>query len=123
MIKVVIVDDSPLLRERLQTWISGIPGVQVVGDAGDVESGLETFRRVSPDVVILDIQMPGGSGIDILNAIKAERPSTQVVMLTNYPLPQLRKRCIDAGAEYFLDKSGEIEQVHGLLQRISAGKP
>ncbi len=120
MIRVVIVDDAPLLRERLRGWINGIPGVQVVGEAGDVASGLEEFRRSQPDVVILDIQMPDGSGIDLLDTIKAERALTRVVMLTNYPLPQLRKRCLDAGAECFLDKCGDVEEIREILQRITA---
>lgn len=121
MISVVIIDDAPLVRERLRSWIAGIPGVEVVGEAGDVESGLELFRRLMPSVVILDIQMPGGSGLDVLGAIKAEHPSTQVVMLTNYPLPQLRKKCLDAGAEFFFDKCCEFDQVHTLLRRMTAG--
>ena len=118
MVRVLIVDDSLLLRERLCCRLGSIEGIEIAGKAGDVPGGIETFRRVNPDVVVLDLLMPGGSGIDVLEAIKRERPATIVVILTNHPLPQLRKRSQQAGAEYFFDKTQEFGKVADVLREV-----
>jgi DNA-binding NarL/FixJ family response regulator len=118
MVRVLIVDDSLLLRERLCCRLGSIEGIEIAGKACDVPGGIETFRRVNPDVVVLDLLMPGGSGIDVLEAIKRERPATIVVILTNHPLPQLRKRSQQAGAEYFFDKTQEFGKVAEVLRAV-----
>ena len=116
MVRVLIVDDSLLLRERLSCRLGSIEGIEIAGKACDVAGGIEMFRRTSPDVVVLDLLMPGGSGIDVLEAIKRERPSTVVVILTNHPLPQLRKRSEESGAEFFFDKTQEFGKVADVLR-------
>jgi DNA-binding NarL/FixJ family response regulator len=118
MVRVLIVDDSLLLRERLCCRLGSIEGIEIAGKACDVPGGIETFRRVEPDVVVLDLLMPGGSGIDVLEAIKRERPATIVVILTNHPLPQLRKKSQQAGAEYFFDKTQEFGKVANVLREV-----
>ena len=118
MVRVLIVDDSLLLRERLCCRLGSIEGIEIAGKASDVPGGIETFRRVNPDVVVLDLLMPGGSGIDVLEAIKRERPATIVVILTNHPLPQLRKKSQQAGAEYFFDKTQEFGKVAEVLRGV-----
>ena len=118
MVRVLIVDDSLLLRERLCCRLGSIEGIEIAGKACDVPEGIETFRRVHPDVVVLDLLMPGGSGIDVLEAIKRERPATIVVILTNHPLPQLRKKSQQSGAEYFFDKTQEFGKVADVLREV-----
>jgi DNA-binding NarL/FixJ family response regulator len=118
MVRVLIVDDSLLLRERLCCRLGSIEGIEIAGKACDVPGGIETFRRVEPDVVVLDLLMPGGSGLDVLEAIKRERRATIVVILTNHPLPQLRKKCQQAGAEYFFDKTQEFGKVAEVLREV-----
>jgi DNA-binding NarL/FixJ family response regulator len=115
-LRVLIVDDSLLLRERLSCRLSSIDGVEIAGKACDVAGGIASFRALAPDVVVLDVQMPGGTGIDVLEVIKRERPATTVVILTNYPLPQFRKRSAEAGAEYFFDKTAESGRVGEVLK-------
>jgi DNA-binding NarL/FixJ family response regulator len=122
MVRVLIVDDSLLLRERLCCRLGSIEGIEIAGKACDVPGGIETFRRVEPDVVVLDLLMPGGSGIDVLEAIKRERPATIVVILTNHPLPQLRKKSQQAGAEYFFDKTQEFGKVADVLREVVKNK-
>jgi DNA-binding response OmpR family regulator len=68
--------------------------------------------------VILDIRMPGGSGMDVLQAIKREKQAPMVIMLTNYPYPQYRKKCLGLGADYFFDKSTEFEKVTELFKQL-----
>jgi YesN/AraC family two-component response regulator len=115
MLKVFIADDSDLIRQHLKELISEVAGVQVVGEARNGPATLAAVERLEPDVLILDIRMPGGNGISVLKAVKELDPSPVVIMLTAFPFPQYRKRCLGAGAEYFLDKGSEFERVADVL--------
>ena len=119
MVRVLIVDDAPLIRERLKARLTKLKGVEIAGEAEDVPRAMEAFHGLIPDVVVLDIQMPGGTGIDVLERIKHEKPETVVIMLTNYPLPQLRKKSRDAGADFFFDKCCEFEKVAEVLTDLT----
>jgi len=116
--KVVIVDDSVLVQERLTIMFAGLHGVEVVGTAQDALEGTSVIRELNPDVVILDIKMPVGSGIDVLRNIKESNPLIKVVILTNYPYEQYRRKCMDLGAEYFFDKSSEFERIPEVLEQF-----
>jgi len=116
--KVLIVDDSEVVRERLRTMLSELKGVEVIGQAESSKEAIGAIRKLKPDAVILDIQMSGGNGIKVLEKIKEEMPSTKVIMLTNYPYPQYRKKCMDAGADYFFDKSTEFEKVIEVVKNM-----
>jgi YesN/AraC family two-component response regulator len=120
MLKVFIADDSTLVRERLATLISEIEGVELVGQAGDAREALEAIQHLRPDVVILDIRMPGNNGIQVLEAIKKSAAAPVVIMLTAFPYPQYRKKCLEAGAEYFFDKAAEFEQVTEVLKKMQS---
>jgi DNA-binding NarL/FixJ family response regulator len=120
-IKVFIVDDSLIVRERLTTMLVELAGVEVVGQAEDVATAISAIGQLRPDVVILDIRMPGGSGIDVLRQIKQARPELMVIILTNYPYPGYRQRCLQAGANFFLDKSAEFDQIPVLVERLQQG--
>ncbi|HYL81075.1 MAG TPA: response regulator transcription factor, partial [Candidatus Acidoferrum sp.] len=76
-------------------------------------------RRLKPDAVILDISMPGKSGIEALQAITQDTPAPLVMMLTNYPYAQYRKKCLDAGANFFYDKSTEFCKVSETFRRLT----
>lgn len=119
-VEVVIADDSSAVRERLVSMLSELKGVEVVGQAQNVEEAIASIRALHPKAVILDIRMPGGSGINVLQNIKREQPAPVVIILTNYPYLQYRKKCLEAGADFFFDKSTEfnkIPQVFKLLTR------
>ncbi|MGA9351401.1 MAG: response regulator transcription factor [Anaerolineae bacterium] len=118
MLKVFVADDSTLVRERLAELISEIEGVEVVGQAGDARQALEAIQHLRPDAVILDIRMPGNNGIQVLEAIKKSAAAPVVIVLTVFPYPQYRKKCLEAGAEYFFDKATEFEQVAEVLKKI-----
>jgi DNA-binding NarL/FixJ family response regulator len=118
--KVFVVDDSPLVSERLVSLLSDVEGVDVVGTAESADEGIESISRSKPDVVILDIRMPARNGITVLEEIKQQESPPTVMMLTNYPYPQYRKKCMEAGADYFFDKSGEFHKVTDLLERMVA---
>jgi len=117
-LKVFTADDSALVRERLAALISEIEGLEVVGQAGSAPEALEGIQRLRPDAVILDIRMPGNNGIQVLEAIKKSTAAPVVIMLTAFPYPQYRKKCLEAGAEYFFDKATEFEQVAEVLKKM-----
>ena len=79
------------------------------------------IRIIQPDVVILDIRMPGGTGIDVLQTIKQDEVTPMVIILTNYPYPGYRQKCLQAGADFFLDKSAEFDQIPELFERFKQG--
>ena len=116
--KVFIADDSVVLRERLANMLADIPGIETVGEAGEGLEATDAIQRLKPDLVILDIRMPGGNGIDALKSIKKETPTPTVIMLTAYPYPQYRKKCLEAGADYFFDKSTESQKVTTTLKQL-----
>ena len=117
--KVLIVDDSEIMRERLKATLSEITEPENISQAEDPLEAMSSFKSLNPEVVILDIRMPGGSGIDVLQRIKKGGPSPLVIVLTNYPYPQYRRKCIDAGADFFFDKSTEFDRVGEVLKQLS----
>ena len=119
-IKVFVVDDSPIVRDRLIGMVSELPNVAVVGQAEIAFEAINAIRKLKPDVVVLDISMPGGSGLYALEQIKREHPFCVAVMLTNFAHEQYREKCLALGAEYFFDKSGEFEKVVELLRNMAS---
>ncbi|NJN92776.1 MAG: response regulator transcription factor [Anaerolineales bacterium] len=117
-IKVFIADDSIIVREHLVIMLDELSGVEMVGQAEDVAEAVSAIQNLQPDVVILDIRMPGGSGIDVLQNIKQDGAGPVVIMLTNYPFAGYRKKCLQAGADFFLDKSTEFDQIPKLFERL-----
>ena len=116
--KVFIADDSAVLRDRLSNMISEIEGVDIVGQVEDSVAALEAIERLRPDVAILDIRMPGGDGIAALEALKKRKNPPKVIVFTNYPYLQYRKRCLDAGADFFFYKATEFEILIDLLKHL-----
>lgn len=116
--RVFIVEDSQALRERLSRTISSIPGVEVIGFADNAVDALERIPQGKPDVLVLDIRLRDSRGFDVLSSIKLQMPSPTVIVLTNFPYPQYRARYMQAGADYFFDKSTEIDQVVRVLQSM-----
>jgi DNA-binding NarL/FixJ family response regulator len=121
-LKVFIVDDSVTVRERLVAMVSALPEITVVGQAQDAPEAMNGIRRTRPDVVILDIRMPGRNGIDVLRRLKQMRPAPKVIMLTNYAYQQYRKKCEQAGADFFFDKSTEFDQIPQALEQVRRGR-
>lgn len=117
-LKVLIADDSELLRERLTRLLSAIEGVEVAGEAPDGATALQMVQVVKPDVLILDLRMPRGSGVEVLQQIRQAGGQMKVIILTSFPYPQYRERCLAAGADYFFDKSEELELVSATLRQL-----
>jgi DNA-binding NarL/FixJ family response regulator len=118
IMKVLIVDDSAIVRERLIAMLAKITEAENISYAEDVPEAISSIQKLNPEVVILDIRMPGGSGIDVLREIKKNNQTTLVITLTNYPYPQYRRKYIDAGADFFFNKSTEFDKVTEVLKQL-----
>ena len=116
--RVFIADDSSVVVERLADLLKEVPGAQLVGQAGDVPDAVRSIQKMKPDALILDLQMPGGSGLDVLRAVRKDCPRLRVLICTNYPYPQYREECLSAGADYFLDKSADFEKIPAIFREL-----
>lgn len=121
--KVLIADDSVMVIDRIMEILRELPGLEIAGCAKDANETLQLVGQLDPQVIILDLEMPGGSALDVLRAIKAGRPHIVAIVLTNSASIPFRKACTTVGAEFFLDKSYEFDQLRGILAQIvqSAG--
>ena len=118
---VLIVDDSNQVRERLSALLSECPEILVVGQAGNGKEALTAVSELKPDAVILDIRIPGSSGIQLLKEIRAIHPETTVIILTNYDFEPYRKMTLQLGADYFFNKTLEFEKALNVLTEKAAG--
>jgi len=117
---IFIVDDIPSMRDRLRELVQDIDGVKVVGDAGTPADAIAGILRTHPDCVLLDYQLIGGTGVEVLRAVRSQSPQTVFIVLTNHATEQHRHACIDAGARFFFDKSTEFGRIKSAIAEIDA---
>jgi DNA-binding NarL/FixJ family response regulator len=120
--EIIIADDSALMRERLAFMLAEIPGISVAAKALNVEDTVQKVKSHQPDMLILDLRLLGGSGIDVLQQIKQDPRAPKVIVFTNYPHPQYRKAAYAAGADYFFHKSTEFEKLLETLRELCCPK-
>jgi DNA-binding NarL/FixJ family response regulator len=113
---VYVVEDSIPVRRAIVELLGQLAGVIVLGSAASPDEAVAGIRATAPDLVVLDLHLQGGSGIDVLQTIHREAPGIVFVILTNDATPQHRRLCMDAGARHFLDKSLEFERLRDILQ-------
>ena len=118
-ITVFVADDSIVLRERLLEMLREIPGVEVLGCAEDGLHAIDCIRKLKPNAVVLDIQMPRGTGLDVLKNVKCTGGGPTMIVFTNFPYPQYRKRALEYGAEFFFDKTTEFEKLRELFGQLT----
>ncbi len=116
--KLLIVDDNIKYRERLASIISMIKGIEVAGQAGSVPEAIDALKRIEIDAVILDILMPGGSGLDVLHACKSISPAPLVIMFTAASMSEYRDKCFVLGADYFFEKSRDVKNMISVLAQL-----
>lgn len=116
---VLIVDDSAVIRRRLIALVTEDPRLRVVAEAAGALEGLYGFKSHQPDAVVLDLQMPGLNGIELLRRIKLTAPACVVIVLTNYPAAAVRDECERSGADHFLHKATEFERVVAILGALA----
>ena len=120
--KVFIVEDSKLVTAYLVEMLGAIRNVEIVGYATNPTDAIARIRDSAPDVVILDLRLESGSGIEVLQYIKSGQPAPVVIVLSNYTYTGYKDRCHALGAEYFFDKALEFERVEQVLLELSGEK-
>lgn len=115
----MIVENSNYLYERLARLVSRHHNIRVVGHASTEEDAVRDIKRLSPDVVLLDIRLDAGNGFEVLKQIKTPGRPPFVIVLTNYAYPQYRDRFLAHGADFFFDKSEEIDQMLQALDMLN----
>lgn len=121
-LRIFIADDSSMVRERLANFVSGLEDAELIGQAADVPSALNALSRLAPDLVILDIRMPGSSGIQVLEQLKRSPSPPVVIMLTAFATDQYRQKCLSLGADYFFDKFTEIGLAFETIEQLTGKK-
>jgi len=119
MMKLLVVDDSELIRTRLVFWFQNVLGMTDIETASTLEQTLNRVQVDPPTLTILDLHLPDGNAVQIIPALKQFAPNMRIAMLTNDASELNRARCLQAGADWFFDKSTEFEKVLDLVQQES----
>ncbi|MGO2745446.1 response regulator [Microbacterium sp.] len=120
-IRLVIADDQAMLRGALASLLELEDDLTVVGVAGDGEAAAELVAQTTPDVCLMDIQMPGMDGIAATQAVRAASPDTRVLIVTTFARPGYLRAALDAGASGFIVKDAAVEQLADAVRRVHAG--
>ncbi|MEO6689041.1 MAG: response regulator transcription factor [Dokdonella sp.] len=121
MIEVCLVDDQTLVRQGIRSLLELSDSIRVIGEAGDGIQAMETIPRIRPDVVLLDMRMPGMSGLDVLNALAAKNELPPTIILTTFDDDQLVLAGLKAGARGYLLKDVSLDQLVDAVKTVAAG--
>jgi two-component system, NarL family, response regulator DevR len=121
-VRVMLVDDHEVVREGLRTLIGRHKEMLVVGEAGTTAEAIETAAKAKPDVIVMDIRLPDGSGVEACRAIRAARPETKVIMLTSYADDEALFASIVAGAAGYLLKQTRGQAVIDAISAVAQGR-
>lgn len=122
MIKILIADDHTIVRKGLKQILAETPDMVVVDEASNGNEVLAKVRKDDYSVVLLDISMPGKSGLDVLKELKSDRPKLPVLILSMYPEEQYAVRVLRAGASGYLTKEGAPEELIAAIRKVVQGK-
>lgn len=122
-IRVLLVEDSTLICERLGRMFADIEGIEIVGGVATESEAVEAVHHLWPDVLILDLELKEGSGLEVLKEVRQSGQACTVVVLTNHAYPQFREACRLAGADYFFDKSTSFGRVLEVLEGMTQEWP
>lgn len=118
--KTFLAEDSQIVRERMRGMIACIPDIELIAEATNENDAVSGIFALLPDLVILDLSLDGGNGMEVLRRIKLQPFAIRVIVFTNSSSPHHRKKCLNLGADYFLDKTMGISRLEELLIQLSA---
>jgi DNA-binding NarL/FixJ family response regulator len=119
---VFVVEDAPLVRERLIEMLDATPGTRVVGAAGRADDAILGILDQQPDVVLLDLRLAQGNGLDVLRAVHGIAPEITFYMLSSHTAEPYRQLAVKLGAQDFFDKATDFERVRDIIAARSATK-
>src|SRR5437660_7927185 len=122
MIRLLIIDDHEMVREGLKAMLVSEPDFSIVGDAANAEQAFELIERLHPDVILLDIRLPGVSGIEVCRTVTERYPETAVIILTTFSDENLVAQCIQAGARGFIVKDIERFDLKRSIRAVARGE-
>ena len=122
MIRLLIIDDHEMVREGLKAILTTESDFSIVGDAANAEQAFELIERLRPDVILLDIRLPGTSGIDVCRTVTERYPETAVIILTTFTDESLVAQCIQAGARGFIVKDIERFDLKRSIRAVARGE-
>jgi DNA-binding NarL/FixJ family response regulator len=122
VVRILAVDDHPLLREGIAALIRNEPDMQLVAEASNGREAIDQFRKVQPDVTLMDVQMPDMSGIDALIAIREEAPKAKIIVLTTYGGDALAMRAMKAGAHAYVLKGLVRKDLLETIRAVNRGQ-
>jgi len=117
-LRVLVVDDSAVAGSHLLRLLSGYPSVEVLPQAWCVHDARRAFLEGAPDLVVTDLGLPDGSGLEVVRYVKRVWPRTRVAVLTNEDLGPFRRRCFEAGADDCLDKATDFDAVATIVEAM-----
>jgi two-component system, NarL family, response regulator DevR len=122
MIRLLIIDDHEMVREGLKAMLLAEPDFSIVGDAANAEQALALIERLRPDVVLLDVRLPGVSGVEICRTVTEKYPASAVIILTTFTDEHLVAQCIQAGARGFIVKDIERFDLKRSIRAVARGE-
>jgi len=122
MIRIVLVDDHELVRTGFRMILTQQPGIEIIGEAADGEQGLALIRRLQPDVALVDVHMPGLSGIELTDRVRKSKLVTRIVILTVVNEAPFPRRLIEAGASGYLTKACAAEELVRAVRQVADGR-
>lgn len=121
-IRVAVVDDHELVAEALERAILAHPRIHFVGHAGTAAAGFMLVQAAQPDIVVMDLKLPDGSGVDVTRAIKAAFPAIDVVMLTGFADGATLANALEAGCAGFVSKAGRFDELLATIEAVHEGQ-
>ena len=119
--KILIADDAAMLRQRMTNLLSRLTGIDAIVEAHDCASTLAAIDGDAPDIVLLDLRMPDGSGLDVLRSLQGREQRPHIVILTTWGDPDVRQLCMDAGADGFFEKGTGVMGAVAAVEAFAAG--
>jgi DNA-binding NarL/FixJ family response regulator len=120
-IRVLLIEDHFLARVALQSVLAGYAQIEVVGEAGDGETGIAMYRQLHPDIVVLDLRLPQISGFDVISRLRAEFPGARIIVLSNYRGSEDIYRALRNGAMAYLTKDTNGEELLNAIRNVHCG--
>ncbi len=121
-IKVLIVDDHPLFRQGLRQVVEGDSRFELIAEVGDGETALQLILEKKPDVAVLDVNLPGMSGLEVARELQRQRASTQIIILTMFKEEETFNRALDVGVRGFVLKENAVDDIRNALAAVSNGE-